>query len=94
MHDLAARGMHGVGHHLVFVRLPFRVVMAAPPGMGRAAVVRGNAAGHDQAYAAPGALGVKGGHAVETVLASSRPTCMEPISTRFFRVVKPKSRGA
>ena len=25
--------------------------------------------------------------------ASSRPVCMEPMSTRFFSLVKPRSRG-
>ena len=68
------------------------VVMAAPPGMGRRGRW-GNAAGHDQAHAATGALGVEGGHALETVGASSRPTCMDPISTRFFSVVVPRSRA-
>jgi hypothetical protein len=70
--DLAAGVMHGLRDHLVFFRLGRR-------GHGRAAghgprpLVRGNAAGHDQAHAATGALGIERGHAREAVFGLFKP---------------------
>ena len=64
--NLAACGVHRLGHHLVFVGFLLR-------GHGRAAghragaVVGCNTPGHDQADAAFGALGVESGHAGEAV---------------------------
>jgi hypothetical protein len=64
--DLAAGIVHGLCHHPVFVAASAWVVMQAPPGIGRPARW-GDAAGHDQAHAAAGTLGIEGGHAREAV---------------------------
>ena len=65
--DFAARLVHRVGHHLMVLGLFWRG-HASAAGHGAARIVGGNAAGHDQAHAACGALGIKRRHALETVL--------------------------
>ena len=65
--DLATRLMHRLRHHLVFVGFGLRC-HARTTGHGAGAVVRGYAAGHDQAHAPLGPLGIKSGHALKTVL--------------------------
>ena len=64
--DLAAGVVHGLGDDLVFRGLLRRRHRRAT-GHGAATFVGGNAAGHDQAHATAGALGVEGRHALEAL---------------------------
>jgi hypothetical protein len=64
--------VHGVGHHLVFFGLGLGG-QARTTGHGAAAVVGRNAAGHDQAHAAFGTLGVERRHALEAVFDLFQP---------------------
>ncbi|TLD44579.1 MAG: hypothetical protein FAZ92_03167 [Accumulibacter sp.] len=64
--DLAAGSMHGVGDEAVFDHLPL-VLQRRCAGHHDPILVRGNAAGDDQADAAARALGVEGGETAETL---------------------------
>ena len=65
--NFAARIVHSLGDYFVLVGLGLRGHSGAT-GHGAGAVVGGNAARHDQAHSALGALGIKRRHTVEAVL--------------------------
>jgi hypothetical protein len=70
--DLAAGLVHGLRDHLVFFRLG-RGRHCRAAGHRARTLVRGDAAGHDQAHAATGTLGIERGHAREAVLGLFEP---------------------
>jgi hypothetical protein len=92
--DLAALGMHRVGHLAV---APGRRVRGqrAGEGLGPALDVGREAAGDDQPHAAARALGEERGHGREVLAPVFQAGVhADPISTRLGSVVKPRSSGA
>ena len=70
--DLAAGCVHGCSYHFVLVRFLLGG-HARAAGQGAAPVVGGDASSHDQPHAATRPLGIKSGHALESVFGFLQP---------------------
>lgn len=91
--DFAPFAMNRIGN-MPMVRQMAGIIEHRAAGHRDAGIHWRNPAGDNQRHAVTRAFGVKGRQPLRAVGMFFNPVCMEPISTRFFNWVNPRSSGA